>query len=224
MLVFRRFGEVGQQQILLCHGQCLTAVGFKLVCLFQLPQNIVRRIAPQIAVLHRHVQHLMQNRVYAVNRRDLQAPLVCQRVVELLHIRLFERRHLRFAEIRLHELPIKVQIILKGVVLQAALDLCPQGEHIVQGDVPCFCLDAFQRISPNVVFLFPKLLQGRGINRMSLAIRGSPTEIVLAIFALGFAFAENHTRLVLAFRILSCCHERCSFLHRGAEKSVVLCS
>ena len=41
MLVLRRFGEVGQQQILLCYGQCLTAVGFKLVCLFQLPQNVV---------------------------------------------------------------------------------------------------------------------------------------------------------------------------------------
>ena len=166
----------------------------------------------------------MQNRVYAVNRRDLQASLVCQRVVKLLHIRLLERRHLRFAEIRLHELPIKVQIILKGVVLQTTLHLCPQGEHIIQGDVPCFCLDAFQRISLNVVFLFPKFLQGRGINRMSLAIRGSPTEIVLAIFALGFPFAENHTRLVLAFRIPICCHERCSFLHCGTEKSVVLCS
>ena len=166
----------------------------------------------------------MQNRVYAVNRGDLQASLVCQRIVKLLHIRLFERRHLRFAEIRLHELPIKVQIVLESVVLQTTLHLCPQGEHIVQGDIPRFCLDAFQRISLDVFFLFPKLLQGRGINRMSLAIRGSPTEIVLAIFALGFPFAENHTRLVFAFRILSYCHERRSFLHYGTEKSVVLCS
>ena len=158
MLVLWRLGEVGQQKILLCNGQCLAAIGLKLVGFFQLPQNIVRRVAPQIAVIHRHVQHLMQNRVYAVNRRDLQAPLIRQRVVELLHVRLLERRHLRFAEIRLHELPIKVKIILKGVVLQTTLDLCPQGEHIVQGDVPCFCLDVFQRISLNVVFLFPKFL------------------------------------------------------------------
>ena len=144
VLVLWRLGEVGQQKILLCNGQCLAAIGLKLVGFFQFFQNVVRWIAPQITVIHRHVQHLMQNRVYAVNRRDLQTPLVCQRVVELLHIRLFERRHLRFAEIRLHELPIKVQIVLESVVLQATLHLCPQGEHIVQGDIPRFCLDAFQ--------------------------------------------------------------------------------
>ena len=39
---------------------------------------------------------------------------------------------------------IKVQIVLESVVLQTTLPLCPQGEHIIQGDIPRFCLDAFQ--------------------------------------------------------------------------------
>ena len=163
----------------------------------------------------------MQNRVYTVNCRNLQAALICQYIIKLLHVRLFERRHFRLAEIRLHELPIKIQIVLKSVIFQTPFHLCPQSEHIIQGNIPCFCLDAFQRISLNVVFLFPKFLQGCGINRMPPAIRGSPTEIVLAIFTLGFTFTKNDTRLVFTFCISSCCHKRCSFPHSNAEKSVV---
>ena len=71
VLVLWRLGEVGQQKILLCNGQCLAAIGLKLVGFFQFFQNVIRWIAPQITVIHRHVQHLMQNRVYAFNRGDL---------------------------------------------------------------------------------------------------------------------------------------------------------
>ena len=163
----------------------------------------------------------MQNRVYTVNCRNLQASLICQYIIKLLHVRLFERRHFRLAEIRLHELPIKVQIVLKSVIFQASFHLCPQSEHIVQGNIPCFCFNAFQRISLNVVFLFPKFFQGWRVNRMSFTIRGGPTEIVFAIFALGFSFTKNDTCLVFAFCISSCCHKRCSFPHSNAEKSVV---
>ena len=37
VLVLWRLGEVGQQKILLCNGQCLAAIGLKLVGFFQPP-------------------------------------------------------------------------------------------------------------------------------------------------------------------------------------------
>jgi len=81
----------------------------------------------------------MQYGVDVVNDRGFQVQIIGQRIIEALHIRFSQSRKAQLSKIRPDECIVHVLVVLKGVVLQAALQLAPKIEHLIDSYIPGFC-------------------------------------------------------------------------------------
>lgn len=79
-----------KEKVLLRFRKSTPFLGFKAMRLFQFPQDIGRRVRSEIIIVNRHIQNLMQNRMNRINRRRLQAAVICQTIIKAFHIRLFK--------------------------------------------------------------------------------------------------------------------------------------
>lgn len=100
----------------LVFGSIALLVLFFVAVQLQLLQNTIRGITADVIVIHRHVQHLMQDRVDTVDSGSLQSPIVCQVIVESLHIRFLQCGDPLFAEVWSDKGIVHILIVFEGVV------------------------------------------------------------------------------------------------------------
>lgn len=81
--------EITDEKLLLCNGQCFSVWGFNVVALFQLFQNVVGNIDPDVVLLDGDCQHLVQHGVDTIYGAYFEAALFQQIIVEALDIGAF---------------------------------------------------------------------------------------------------------------------------------------
>ena len=213
-----------QQEFLLRLGQSPTLLGFEDVGLLQLLQNTVRGIAANVIVIHSHIQHLMQYRVNAVDGGSLQSPLICQVIVEPLYIRFLQCGDPLLSEVGSDKGIVHIFVVFEGVVFQTTLQLAPEIEHLIDGHISGFCLDAIQLVLFDCRFFLPQFFQGGCVYEVALACLVRPGVVISTILSLALTFPENNSILVFSFRLCLSCHKSYSFLwrNRPALKRIIL--
>jgi len=167
--------------------------------LFQLFEHIVWRVIPDVVIIDRHIQNLMENRMNIINGRRLQMAFVCKVIIEPLYICFSQRRYSLWTYLMTDKGLIHILIVFKGVVFQTSLQILPKLINVIDRCVSSFCLNAIALVFCDLFLFVSQFIKCLGIHITPFVVGVRPTEMVCTIGSLWFACTKHYSWFVFSF-------------------------